>query len=234
MAQFDINAARAATNPASLWDGWDFANAQAGLPQALRDAIAQSGGTIFSPDGKYQITRFQEPSGGRYEGDNWVQNMADRYAIYHVGGGEGHQIPYYDDKGGFIKYGVSEDDNAKQNFTTALIAALTMGVGGALAGGGAAAGEGAAAAAGGAGTSAAGAGAAGLTDLGGGLFMTADGAIVGGASLGAMPTNAAIMESIGAGSMAGGSGSGFSLGSLLKGGGSGGGIGGTGSGVRTQ
>lgn len=152
MAGFDPSAANAQYAPA--WQGFDFNNFQGGLSQGLLDAVGQAGGSLISPDGKYQINKWQEDIGGRYEGDQWISDKVDRYGIYHVGGGKGNIIPYFNEKGGFLKAGMSEGDGGLQNFTTALLAALSMGAYGAVAGAAGAAGEGAAAAGAGAGAGA--------------------------------------------------------------------------------
>lgn len=221
----------------SAWANWSPADYQGGLPPELvaaiqRHAANSSGhhdeqgnwvntpnptGHIVSPDGRWQLSYLQGPNGPEYQLNDLVQ------------GGPGEPFYTFDSAGKLkdVRVGAKAMSGG-QGLALVGLSAIGMGALGAMTGG--------ASAAAGAGGTAAGAGAAGLTDLGGGLFLTADGAITGAASsLGGFSSNAGILSSIGAGggaSAMGGAGGGFmealkaGASTLLGGGGGGGGIGG--------
>lgn len=156
------------------------------LGRDVLDSLINQGGTNYSPGGQ--------------SGDNGLSNPfyaveRDKYGnpvgidLHLPGRGPGEDFYRYDTQGNFksVAKGAKATPIAQGILQVALAGAGMAGLGALAAGG--AAGSGTAMGAG-----------AGLTDLGGGLFMTADGAIVGASSsLGAFPTNAGIMSSIGAG-----------------------------------
>lgn len=218
----------------SAWANWSPVDYQGGLPPELLRAIQQHAsnsighldsdgnwvsspnpnGHIVSPDGRWQLSVLPTPQGPQYQLNDLLQ------------GGPGEPYYTFDQSGKFqtVETGAKAMSGG-QGLAMVGLSALGMGALGSMIGGAGAAGAGAGAGAAGAG--------AGALDLGGGLSMLADGSIVGASSsLGAFPTNAGIMSSIGAGgsSVMGASGMGWldaikgGASSLLSGaGGSGGG-----------
>lgn len=225
MALGSLEAIQRALNPGFSWDANAYQNR---LDPAIIRAVENARSSGYTKDSggisdNVEYSSGLNPFAATYaNGDPTTYNADSMYrlervpqdvrnptgnAVYQMRG-NGDTVYEYDQDGNFINVRKATS-NPGMTAVMGIGSVLSLGAlsamgalgstvagashAGALAGGGAAAG-------GAAGTTAMGAGAEGLTDLGGGMFMTADGAITGAGGLGAPTlTNAGIQSAIGTG-----------------------------------